>query len=93
MNDQRFYIQCLFRHNVFMAWVKVEEGREEAALWKANFNIPSLNKKISCETNVFPIDMSNDEIIASGDCLLLGEREMQRFFVAGKIHIDLQLDY
>ena len=75
-----------------MAWIKVKGGWEGAAMWRANFNIPSLDKNISCKTKVFPIDMSNDAIIDSGDCLILAEREVKRFFGVGKIQIDVNIN-
>ena len=92
MGGQTFYIQFLHRNKTFMGWLKVEAEREEAAMMRVNFNILSDGgKKISCETEVFPIDMSNEAIIDSGDCLLLGEREMQRFLGVGEIHIGIHL--
>ena len=79
MQGQRFYLQCLFRNNIFMAMVIVEGGRQEAARWRSTITVSSPKKVVICESEVFPIDMTTEDIISSGDCLVMAENEMVKF--------------
>ena len=88
---QRFYLQCLSRNKVFMAWVKVEGGREEAARWRATITVPSPKKNIICESELFPIDSTTEDLIDSGDCLVMVEKELVKFNAANEIPLEISL--
>ena len=88
---QRFYLQCFSRNKMFIATVKVEGGREEAARWRVTVTIPSARKTVSCESEVFPMDMSTTDMINSGECLFLMEKEVERFFGDGVIPVDINI--
>ena len=75
MQGQRFYLQCLFRNKMFMAFVIVL----------------SRKKVVMCDSEVFPIDMTTEDIINSGDCLVMNENEMVKFYAANLIPIQVNL--
>ena len=91
VQGQRFYLQCLFRNNIFMALVIVEGGRQEAAKWRASVSVLSPKKALICNSEVFPIDMSTEDMINSGDCLVLNENELVKFYAANIIPIQVNL--
>ena len=62
VQGQRFYLQCLLRKKIFMAWVMVEGGREEASKWRATIAVTRPKKNSICESDVFPIDMTTEVV-------------------------------
>ena len=71
--------------------VIVEGGRQEAARWRSTITVSSPKKVVICESEVFPIDMTTEDIIISGDCLVMTENEMVKFNAANKIPIKISL--
>ena len=91
VQGQRFFVQCLHRNKVLMAWVKVEGGREEAVQWRATISVLSSKKNDFCEFDVFPIDVTSEDIINSGDCFVKNKKELEKFYTTDGLPIKICL--
>ena len=91
VKGQQFYLQCLSRNKIFMAWVMVKGGREEASRWRATISVRHPKKIVTSESDVFPIDMTTEEIINFGDCFFMVDKELVKFHTSDEMPLNISL--
>ena len=92
VQGQRFYLQCVLRNNIFMAWFMVEGGRKEATKWRATISVLSPKNDVICKSEVYPIDMTTKDVMDSGDCFVMIKKQLMKFCIVNKIPINLCLE-
>jgi len=79
-NGIQFYPQFLKRDGFWYFWVKIKDDPEAAAKFgfSATIENPVTGLKLECSSaRVSPVDSSVDEIIKSGDCLVMNSGNIE----------------
>ena len=74
-----------------MAWVMVKGGKEEASRWRATISVRHPKKIVTSESDVFPIDMTSEEIIDRGDCFFMVDKELVKFDTSEEMPLNISL--
>lgn len=85
-----FYKQLMVRDGLWFAWAKVKGGAREAAKWSCDVTVEDI---VSKNQQVHPMDSTAEEVLETGDYLVLNMQQARKFAWESEGEISLGVNY
>ena len=85
-----FYNQLMVRDGYWFAWTKVKGGAKEAAKWSCDVSVGDI---VSKNQQVHPMDRTVEEVLETGDYLVLNMQQARKFAREREGEISLRVNH